>query len=351
MKVCIITVYNTENCGSFWQAYALADVIEKMGHSVSFLYRSKSDTSQSFKSHLHESLTKASKLNFLASALVWKRSSNYKKAQNCFNVIKEGSAEFNSIDLFVIGSDTVWNFASGYFMRHKDTYTGKRLGEDKCITYAATAANTPYETFEKNCEIKDAIKKLKAISVRDEETYFIIKKLTGKEPTVVCDPTMLTERTLFDNNAKEISDKNYILLYHFAPIPECVKNEILDLKKKHNLKVISFGEHRFWCDKTICYDPYSFVSYLKNASFVVTDTFHGTIFSILYEKNFAEFGNVKKKISDLLSILKLTNSVVGNENTIEFIYENGLDYTSANEKINALRQASLLYLKENLLER
>ncbi len=349
MNICIVTVYTTENCGSFWQARSLATVLEKMGHSVSFLFRSKKDTSRAFKVHLHEALAKAIKLDFTASLFIWKRNSNFNKAQKYFRVIKEESNEFQNIDLFVIGSDTVWNFSSAYFMKHSDKYTGAALGTEKSITYAVSAANTPYEKFD-IAKISNPISNLKAISVRDEETYQIVKKLTGREAKIVCDPTMLVDRELFDKNAKEISEENYILLYHFATIDEKVKKEILDLKKKHSLKVISFGEHRSWCDKTICYDPYSFVSYFKNASFVVTDTFHGTIFSIINEKKFAELGNKKKKISDLLESLHLTETVRENRKSVMEIYENELDYTYANEKIKQLRADSMLYLKENISE-
>lgn len=350
MKICIVTVYNSENCGSFWQAYALADTLEQLGHKVCFLYRGLNDTSQSLKEALRVCLVKCLKFDFFAAKSVWKKRRAYKTSVlKAFNVIKRESPDFKGIDLFVIGSDTVWNFASPYFKSHKDIYTGSSFGAEKCITYAASAANTPYEAFD-NDEIRTPINNLKAISVRDEETYNIVKKLTNREAKIVCDPTMLTERTLFDQNAKELNEDNYILLYHFATIGEKVKNEILELKKKHNLKVISFGEHRSWCDKTICYNPYDFISYFKNASFVVTDTFHGTIFSILYEKNFAEYGNRKKKIANLLESLQLTAAVIENNESMAEIFKNGLDYTYANEKIKSLRAESLQYLKDNLME-
>ena len=121
------------------------------------------------------------------------------------------------------------------------------------------------------------------------------------------------------------------------------------MKSKYGYKVISFGEHRAWCDKTICYDPFAFISYFKNASFVVTDTFHGTIFSILYEKNFAEYGKNKKKITDLLFKFGLESRIKTDNVSLCEIYEDQIDYKNINKLVEMFRSESMSYLKMNLL--
>ena len=80
MNICIVTVYNTENCGSFWQAYSLANVISEMGHNVSFLYRDLKGTVQSFKGHLYVFGVKCAKLDFRSAYYVWKKAKIFKKA-------------------------------------------------------------------------------------------------------------------------------------------------------------------------------------------------------------------------------------------------------------------------------
>lgn len=349
MNICIVTVYNTENCGSFWQAAALAEVLKKEGHNVSFLHRPIEATAGRFRVHLHECVAKAAKLNFAGAVFVWKKSANFKKAVKTLNVIKTDDVEFENTDLFVIGSDTVWNFAYPHFYDYRKLYTGSALDPKRCITYAASASNTPAKMFE-NSEIREPIANLKAVGVRDAYTYDIVKNVIGREAKIVCDPTMLVEKRFFDEKASETKEKDYILLYHFDTIGEDAKREIIELKKKYGLKVISFGESRLWCDKSVENDPYDFLAYMKNASFVVTDTFHGTIFSIIFGKKFVEYGNRKKKVADLLEKFSLTHTVRENNNSTEDIFVADFDYDGVEKTLKNIRAESMLYLKENLTE-
>lgn len=350
MNICIVTVYKG-NCGTCLQAYSTYKTLTEMGHNVTFLFQDTPNGNLSFKQRVKTFLIKCLKMEFTSAKLLVLSARAYKNFEKRFPTIKIDSKEMNNVDLFVLGSDTIWNFNSPFFYEKRDIYTGKFFGKGNSITYAASAANTPYETFIKDEGIKVAIDNLKAISVRDEDTKKIVRKLTGKEATIVCDPTMLAQKQMFDEFLIDIHDKNYILIYAFASFTKAEQEEILNLKEKTGLKIISFGESRPWCDKSIPYDVCAFVSYMKNADFVITNTFHGTIFSIINEKNFAEYGYRQKKIADLLESLQLTEAVRENRKSVAEIYENELDYTYANEKIKQLRAESMLYLKENLSER
>lgn len=349
MNICIVTVYKG-NCGTCLQAYSTYKILKEMGHNVVFLFQDTPNGNLSFKQRIKTFLIKCLKLEFNAAKLLLRSAKAYKEFEKRFPTIEIGGEDIKNIDLFVLGSDTIWNFNSPYFYVKRELYTGKAFGTGKSITYAASAANTPYEVFLKDEDIKTAINNLKAISVRDDNTKELVKKLTGREASIVCDPTMLVEKHVFDELAIDIPDKKYILVYTFAALKKDEQEEILRFKEKHGLTLISFGEYRPWCDKSIPYDVNAFVSYMKNADFVITNTFHGTIFAIINNKVFAEYGIRQKKISDLLNQLELTNSVVCEERCIEDVFENGLDYSRVNEKIKVLRENSLRYLKENLLE-
>lgn len=349
MHLCIVTVYNTENCGSFLQAYALFKVLENMGHKVSFLYRDRAHTTHSFYAHVKEFIVKCLKLDAKSACYVWKRYMNYRYAQQCFTEIKQGEEVFSTIDCIILGSDTIWNFHSPYFNRNKDIYTGGRFIGKRCIAYAASAADTPIEFFEQDKEIKDNIKKLDAISVRDTDTWKMVKTLTAREVPIVCDPTILIEREIFDGLAPEIPDKNYIILYHFDKVSDKKKENILKLKREKNCQLISFGEYRSWCDKNVAYDPYFFISYIMNADFVLTDTFHGTVFSILYERDFAEYGGKKKKIADLINFAGLKKTLAYEDTSLMQIFKEGLDYSKTRYRIAELRNRSMQFLKENLM--
>ena len=350
MNICIVTVYKG-NCGTCLQAYSTYKTLKDLGHNVVFLFQDTPNGNLSFKQRMKTFMIKCLKLEFNSAKLLLNSDKAFKKFECKFPTIKLEEIDKSDVDLFVLGSDTIWNFNSPYFYDKRNIYTGKAFGSGKSITYAASAANTPYETFVKDLAIKEGIEGLKAISVRDEDTKAIVKRLTEREATVVCDPTMLVEKQIFDEFLIDIPDKKYILIYAFGTFSKEAQEEILDLKKKKNLEVISLGENRSWCDKSIPYDVYAFVSYFKNASFVITDTFHGTIFSIINEKNFAEYGSRQKKIANLLKDVQLTESVKSEETSLTQMFEKGLDYSFANEKIKTLRKESLNYLKENLLER
>ncbi len=349
MNICIVTVYKG-NCGTCLQAYSTYKTLKEMGHNVVFLFQDTPNGNLSFKQRIKTFLIKCLKLEFNSAKLLIQSARAYKDFEKRFPTIEIDSEAMNTVDLFILGSDTIWNFNSPYFYSKRDIYTGKAFGRGKSISYAASAANTPYEVFSKDEEIKNAICNLKAISVRDENTKELVKKLTGREATIVCDPTMLVDKHVFDDLIIDIPDEKYILIYVFGTLKKEKQEEILKFKEKHGFKLISFGESRPWCDKSIPYDVNAFVSYMKNADFVITNTFHGTIFSIINNKVFAEYGIKQNKISDLLNQLQLTNSVVSEERCLENVFENGLDYTYANEKIKELRAQSMLYLKENLSE-
>lgn len=353
MKIAIVTVYNTENCGSFLQSYALKNALEKLGHEVCFLYRDLTGTDNTFNSHIRLGLVKCAKFKFAAALNFWKRYFNFKAINKNQPVVYRDTALFDDIDCFVLGSDTIWNFDSKYFYANKNTYTGLNLPDVKKITYAVSAANTGCEIFENDSDIREGIKSLDAISVRDNSTKAIVEKITGKSPTVVCDPTLLIEEKDYNSLMAEGSvktDKKYILLYYFSDMSDLQKKHISELKKETGCKIVSFGEYRSWCDINPAYDPKTFLLYMKNADFVVTNTFHGTIFSVLFHKRFVDYGGKKLKISNLLNQLGLQDTIVDDSTSLVEKYKKNLNYEQAEEVINQLRQQSLNYLYESLGE-
>lgn len=350
MKIAIITVYNSENCGSFMQAYALKTTLEKLGHEVFFLYR---NFKWSFIEHIKVGIIKCAKLDFGSALNLWKKYFNYISVNKNQAVVYRNTELFNHIDCFVIGSDTLWDFNSKYFYKNKNTYTGLNLPKVKRVTYAVSAANTGFEVFENDADIIQGIKELNVISVRDASTQSIVQKITGTAPPLVCDPTLLLKEEdyhLFMEKAPVKTDKKYILLYFFSDMSDLQKKHILELKKETGCKIISFGEYRSWCDDNLSYAPNSFLSYMKNADFIITNTFHGTIFSVLFHKKFVDYGGKKLKISNFLNQLGLQDTII--DDTVSLIekYKEDLDYQNADAVIDVLRQQSLNYLNEALGE-
>lgn len=353
MKIAIVTVYNTENCGSFLQAYALRRTLEKLGNEVYYLYRDLKDTSNSLKNSLKCSLIKMAKFNFGYAANVLKMHNNYNRINKKQPVVHRNSKLFDEIECFVFGSDTIWNFNSQYFYNNRETYLGSNLPDVKKITYAVSAANTPYKVFEKDDTIKSAVNNLDFISVRDDSTKDIVEKLTGAEPYMVCDPTLLLDEKEYDEMIPSdfaMKNQKYILLYHFSDISQKKKEQILQLKKQTGCKIVSFGEYRSWCDYNPAYEPYSFIAYMKYAQYVITDTFHGTIFAVLFHKNFIDYGVKKVKITDFISQIGLMETLTEENDLIVDKFKVSLDYKKVDEVIMQLRSKSLNYIKNALGE-
>ena len=87
---------------------------------------------------------------------------------------------FNDIDCFILGSDTIWNLDNKYFASNYKRYFGGIFGDKKVITYVASVGNTPLETFKEYSDIPNMLEKISHISVRDEDTYHIVKNLCNK---------------------------------------------------------------------------------------------------------------------------------------------------------------------------
>ena len=125
-----------------------------------------------------------------------------------------------------------------------------------------------------------------------------------------------------------------------------------DLK---GLKIVCIGGKQHCCDKFIDCTPFDVISYFKNAHTVITDTFHGTIISIITHQRFATFirnsgyGN-SEKVSDLLNRLKLTSQIVSNEEELERVAEQNIDYRPVDHIIATEREKAYQFL-QNVLKR
>lgn len=237
---------------------------------------------------------------------------------------------------FVLGSDQVWNPAN----LEMDFYTLNFVPKEKTkIAYAPSFGvdTIPDEQKEKT---RKYLNRIQYISVREIAGAKIIKELIGRDVPVVCDPTALLNREQWNEikSDKIYTDKKYIFCYFLGANPlhrefankvkELTGYEIIALQHidefvKSDLK---FGD-------ITPYDvaPQDFISLVSNAEIVLTDSFHGTMFSIYYSKKFFTFSRFKEgksnstnsRIASILGLLKLDDrKLVGNENVEECLSRN-----------------------------
>lgn len=284
MKIGIVTVVDSANFGSFLQGLALQDVLQKMGHEVEFI----STRDEKYVKRIYYTW-KPRKRDLIHPFQFVKRNLNgYKKREKFLEDQKMVKIcpfeDKDKFDLCILGSDEIWNVRTQVF-RLPVFY-----GEDmkNVITYAVSSGQADKMDFKKYPEIMERISEIPDILVRDKKTQNIVKEITGEEPDLVCDPTLLADRNLFFKDVPKsfIKEEKYLLVYMYPAM--AVQEDIKSIKafaSSRNLKLVSVGFYNAWCDRNIICGPMEFCSALQNAEYVITATFHGSIFSILMKSN------------------------------------------------------------------
>ena len=247
-------------------------------------------------------------------------------------------------DKIIVGSDQVWNYGcSG----SDETFLLPDI-ETKKYSYAASfgAAELP----EKQVPFfKEQLSKFRYISVREKTGQEICKKQLGLSAEVVLDPTLLlTKEEWAERFHIQSKSKKYILVYSLG-ISVPLKNVARKMSKILGLPIynISVIVKDFFGDKVIKNaGPKEWVELFHNAAFVVTDSFHGTAFSVNFNKPFYAFANNERasRIVDLLDTLGLQNRL--NPTLEEVNPDTEIDYVSVNKKLEVERKKSIAFIEK-----
>lgn len=338
MTIVIVTVYNSYNCGSYLQAYALYKTLKEKGSDVYFLKREPYRLG-TFRYRLCKSIKAFLKCHFRDSQYILREHFRYKKAQK----ILPKTDNLNCADLVIYGSDTIWNMETAYFRDNWEKYWGKGV-ENKKITYAASVGSTNASVFYDNQAIKKCIKEFSGVSVRDDHTYKIAENLLDDEkPTMVVDPTMLLSVDDYSEIMGKCHQRGFILVYYFGKMTKEQNKALKEFAKSQNKKIISFG-------KNIPFSPELMLSYFKAADYIVTNTFHGNVFSIIFNKKFVSYGKEQKKVVSLLQEFGLLHRLLDSEIVFDEVLSADIDYIKVNEILNSKRSHSLNYLGKFISE-
>ncbi|ENZ7231830.1 polysaccharide pyruvyl transferase family protein [Enterococcus faecium] len=334
MKIGINTIVDYYNYGNRLQNYALQQVLTDMGHEVKTIknyYQRKNYTSYS---KFNKVIFKIKKENFVAN--IKNRGINRKRKQKFIDFTKKNIYETeylinentsdkdlknigNNFDVFIIGSDQVWNYS---FQRFSEldfiTYSTKPK-----ISYAASFGVSTIE--EKFKELyRSGLIGIDYISVREKEGNKIIRDLIGENVPVVLDPTMLLSvdkwRKLTQTSKLNIQ-YNYVVTYFLGELTPEYLTYIKNYAQKEDLKVIHLGNRK---DKELwMIDPADFINLIYNSRGVFTDSFHACVFSIIFEKYFEVF----ERQSNMLSMNSRINTLLK-----DFKLENRWNYLASGSK-------------------
>lgn len=374
-KIAMISVHN-HNYGSILQAYALQQVLIRMEYDVKIILYKKTNIFKQALRLFYIPLLKANvKMKYKSfycklfnrkvyqDILVPREKAFIDFISNNMNFSKTYVGRKNLIagcanyDAFVLGSDQVWNPMN----LGADFFTMTFIPDGKLkVTYAPSFGVSEIPKYQRK-KTSYYLKRISHISVREVSGEKIVKSLTGRDVPVVLDPTMLLPREIWDEAKGEpIVKEPYILCYFISAIPSHRKFA-KELSHKTKCKIVTIPH----VDEYVKADdgfgdivpkevgPLEFVNLISNAEYVCTDSFHGTVFSILYEKKFFTFNrfisngkvSTNSRLYSILQLLKLEYRLRDSSKKIMENDLNPIDYCIPYKHLSDLRESSKDYLK------
>lgn len=386
MKIGILTLTGSNNYGNVLQNYALQEVLSSFNADVEtienattygrFLLDEKQKnklTAPYIKKYIFSQLNyryniKNTDTGILKQAIYYKKNSvlmkciqqkrkeaikNFcdsyiKKSNVCINVNKIPYEELQEFDYFVSGSDQVWN----------PTYPSTSMinflqfaPEHKRVTFAPSFGINEIPSSLKEYYAK-WLQEIPYLSVREEQGQKIIKQLTGRDAELVCDPTLVLSKASWEAIEEKPSFYNgekYIFTYFLGNRSGEYKRYIDDIAKKNNLRVWHLFD--IMEKDTYVVSPQEFLFLIHNAELVCTDSFHGTVFSIIFQSNFVSFPRIElgntmgSRIETLLKKFSLQ------ERDYRRLHEESVfntDYSKAEDVIKKEQSVAIEFLKRAL---
>lgn len=385
MKIGILTLPLHTNYGGILQAFALQTTLERMGHEVTVINLDRKPHSYSIgdiiKQFIKRVLSSVLSLrfyeyynirkevnmrynNFLIKSrytqpFIYKYIHNY-WVKNYITDINE-----NDFDAIVVGSDQIWSHIhagtiGGVCNAFLPTFTGKPTIR---ISYAASFGKDEWNYTDKETKVaKNAIKEFQGISVRESTGIKLCKDYLGVEAIRHLDPTLLLNADDYINGLKLntiVKSPGNLLVYILDS--SCEKDNIIDYVEK-GLSLKKFVVNSRVEDNSIkniliedCIQPpvENWLRGFMDADFIVTDSFHACVFSILFHKPFVAIGNVERgltRFQSLLSLFHLEKRLVTSLKDLDNLnLKETIDYSEVEKLLNVERERSFSYLNEHLL--
>lgn len=340
----IVTLYDSPNCGSKLQAFALSHTLESLGLHTCFL------RTGARRPLINKGKTACKYIlqgNFRKSLFYFKHIISFVRSKFKYRVTNLKT--FNSADKVILGSDEIWNVARNDIAKFP-VFWGRGLLPPK-ISYAPSINQSIEKDFVKRNCYKD-MSSLDAISVRDEHSKQIISTFLNRDITIVCDPTMLVEKKdwiALETTCPEKHD--FILLYCFAyQLRDDDITKIMRFSREKGLTLISVADYLPFADKNLPLNPEKFIGYIHKAKYVIASTFHGTCFSLIYQKRFAVISRNSPKVENLLSQFNASYLNITQHETIADLIDSDADEKQRSFFLTTIRNHSLAWLKANIAQ-
>lgn len=352
-KIGIITFHRAYNYGAYLQVYALSKVINAfvIDYSDKKLYRNYR-LIRPFRKNIIKYLH-----NLIEDIKYYRMNKKRKISFEQFINNRLPLIPFNEglteCDMIIVGSDQVWN--PNITQGISDVYTLNIPNIRMKVSYAASLGNSKLDDKYKN-KIKKNLSSFDYISVRENTGKEILMDILPKKKIeVTLDPVLLLTKEQWDEEIVSTGDillnEKYILAYVVEPNDE-YRKIVNYVSKKENLKVVHFEKKDSYDNvlyNAYTCNPFQFIKLIKNAEYIITTSFHATIFSIIYNKKFwiIPHKQTASRVTDLLKKFNISNRDVKTLEEFKKVnYRENIDYTKINDILENERKKSINWLKK-----
>lgn len=363
-KIGIITFHASYNCGSMLQAYAMQCFLRKNGYDSEII-----DFSCAGQKRLYSLYSKNNSIkNILRNSVFlihrkrilnnYDRYEKFKREQ--FKLTSYSTEKSHEIiDCYkavIAGADQIWNIT---IADYDDAYFLSWVKNAKRIAYAPSfGAKDPALYTENINKYKKYLNDFDYLSIRENNGQKWLYDLIGKEVPVVLDPTLIIEKKDYD---KIISDELSLpekYIFYYSPNFSLNINKLVNkISQKYNLPVIAFNAKSFYLrgmnftkfKLPDAEDPTIYLQLMKNAAIVITTSFHGSIFSTIFKKNFwvIKNGNMfgsDDRVLTLVKQLDIEDRLIPIEFDDDFNYMQNINYENYEANLRELKESSQEYL-------
>lgn len=371
MKIGILTFHRAHNYGAVLQAYAMKVNFLKYGDTELIDYWPDyhgADYDLFDKRFIKENVPFIQRLKFLKSSikrmlLVPIRITRHRKFKDFINnnlinrhtsIITDPRYLPKDFDVYVYGSDQIWRvYDMTNYPRPDLTYLGENTPiVARRIAYAASMGQVNKDTLEDQA-VSSLLNKFDCLGVREKPLQEAISNIHSLDVQQVLDPTFLVPRAHWEEMIRDISkisEEPYLLFYSLINSDESRKlaNKICQEKGLKLIEINGFETFSGYFDSGLVQSagPIDFLKLIYDAEYIVSTSFHGVVFSILFEKNFyaCGMGNHVARVASLLEILNLNERLVESSNS----EISTVDYSKTRNILKSLIDESRLFIEQSI---
>lgn len=373
MKIGIITFHASYNCGSILQCLALKEYLLNLGHDVEIINYSSIAQQKIYSVFYKKPTVRNIVKNILCIPGYRNIKEHYKQYKNYikkafhvddkyYTTSEELSINCRHFDMIISGGDQIWNvscedFSTAYFIDFNNSAYK--------ISYSPSLGATNINKSKQSFLYKTLLSKYDAISCREENGAKWLHEFTGRHITLAADPTMLFTgdqwNSFIQNNHYCQSKGDYIFYYAFSHAG--INNKkIQQIASENDLKVVVIDSKQWFIKQLWRYKnfilskesgPDAFLRYIKESNYVITTSFHGTVFSLLFHKQFVYINGRNHNPQDdrtsfLINYLGIKDRFIDIDDLSMELLKKRIDYNKVDKKIDEFRLNSAEYLINNI---